>query len=147
MTIRRSLALALAGLLAAGSAPALLAAAQDTGLLSGRATARAQAPYTNYQIQLRDPVTAQIIRTERLDDRGQFNIAALPLSRRYLLELFSVRENRVICTDGPFELTRNSPQRSNLNVCGSNPSALWLLLAGAGAGAAASIAVLKQSGG
>jgi hypothetical protein len=94
---------------------------------------------------MRDPVTAQIVKTGPLNDRGQFNVGTLPLSRRYIVELFSVRENRVICTEGPYSLTPQAPQRLNLNLCAKTPNALWLVLAGAGA--AASIARLKQSGG
>jgi hypothetical protein len=145
MSTRRILALVLATTLAAGSMPGVFAAQQENGSVSGKATSEAKAPYSNYLVQLRDPATAQVIRSGQLTDRGLFTIGSLPLSRRFIVELYNVRENRVVCTEGPYLLVPQDATRTNIDInCGTSP-AWWLLLAGAGA--AASIATLTASGG
>jgi hypothetical protein len=148
MSSRRLLAAALAASLAVGSVPGAFAAGQqqENGTISGKATSEAKPPFNNYMVQLRDPVTAQVVRTGQLNDRGLFTISGVPVSRRVLVELFNVRENRVVCTEGPYLLTPTDQARTNIDInCGTSPAAWWLLLAGAGA--AASIATLTASGG
>jgi hypothetical protein len=146
MSTRRILAMALASALVVGSVPRTSAAGQETGTISGKATSEAQRPYSNYLVQLRDPATAQVVKTAQLNDQGLFNFTALPLSQRYVVELLNVRENRVVCTEGPYVLSPAVRARQNIDVnCGTNPAAWWLLVAGAGA--AAGVAVLTASGG
>jgi uncharacterized protein YfaS (alpha-2-macroglobulin family) len=66
------------------------------------------------------------------------------LSRRIQVELFNSKDNKVVCTEGPYTLNDKQITKSvNIN-CG-NDTARWVLLAVAGAGAAA--AVTSGSGG
>jgi hypothetical protein len=145
MSTRRILAMALAASLVAGSVPGAFAAGQENGTISGKAS-EAKPPYSDYLVQLRDPATAQVVKTAQLSDQGAFTFTALPTSRRFVVELLNVRQNRVVCTEGPYVLTTAQTSRANVDInCGTSPAAWWLLLAGAGA--AAGIATLTASGG
>jgi hypothetical protein len=142
MSIRRILALALAMSMAAVSLP-VLAAGQANGAISGKATHEAKAPYSDYTVRLRDVATGTIAKTTQLDPRGDFAFADVALSQRFAVELFSTRDNKVVCTEGPYALTTALPNLSKVDInCGVNPAAWWLAAAG---GAAAAIAVGVQS--
>lgn len=144
MSIRRSLALALALGLAGGTLPIVLSAApQDNGVIAGKATDEAKKPYSDYTVRLRDVVTGQIATTVPLNAQGRFSFSAVALSTRYLVELFSTKQNKVVCTEGPYTLTTNAVSKTDVNInCGTNPAAWWLAAAG---GAAALIAVAVRS--
>jgi hypothetical protein len=143
MSIRRSVALALALSMAVGTAPALVTlAAQGAGKIMGRATDEAKKPYTDYSVLLRDIASGQVVSTVPLDPQGLFTFAGVDLARKFQVELFSTKDNKVVCTEGPYTLTdKQTTKPVNIN-CGNN-SALWLLAAGAGA--AAAIALAEQS--
>jgi hypothetical protein len=144
MSIRRSLALALTLGLAAGTLPTVLSAApQQTGVIAGKATDEAKKPYSNYTVRLRDVVAGQIATTVPLDPQGRFSFNAVTLATRYLVELFSTKDNKVVCTEGPYTLTASALNKTDVNInCGTNPAAWWLAAAG---GAAALIAVAVRS--
>lgn len=140
MSIRRTVAFALALTLAAGTVPALLAAPQSgAGILSGKADA-AKKPYTDYKVQVRDVTTGQIVTSAALDQEGRFAFNGLGLPGRYVLEL--VNANKVTCTAGPYALSTPSfVSKTDVNIaCGGN-AALWLLAAAGGAAAAIAFAV------
>jgi hypothetical protein len=144
MVIRRGVAAGLAALLTIGVAPAF--AQQPTGSLSGKATDEAKKPYVNYAVQLRDAESGQLIGTTPLDAKGLFSFANLDLSRRFLVELYQVKDKKVICTEGPYPLSPAAANRSNVNIdCGAAPAALWLLAAGAGTVAAVAVATESAS--
>jgi hypothetical protein len=118
------------------------------GALAGKATAEAQQPYTeNYRVQLRDPASGAIVGTpQALDAQGRFSFTSLETNRRYLVELFLVKENRVVCTEGPFQLTTTRVSLTDIDIdCGKKPLALWLLAAGAGTAAVIAIATRSAS--
>ena len=130
--------------LAFSSSPVLpvIAAAQDTGVLAGKATDKAKQPYSDYTLRIRNTSSPSIIKTVPLDAKGTFSFEALPLSQSYLIELYNVKNNTIICTEGAFTLNNTMMTKTDINVdCGKSPTA-WLLAAGAGA---AIIAATTQS--
>jgi len=147
MRSRRILAAAVAGLLALGSIPALAqqAAQVATGVISGRATDEAKQPYSDYAVQLRDAATGRVVSAQPLNAQGQFAFSSVELSRRYLVELMNTRENKLVCTEGPYFLSSPTMvSKTDVNVdCGKAPAALWLLVAGAGT--AGAIAIVTRS--
>lgn len=144
MSTRRILTLALALSFAVGTLPvALSAAPQSNGVISGKATDEAKKPYSDYTVRLRDVTTGQLASTVPLDTQGRFSFSSVALSTRYLVELFNVKDSKVVCTEGPYTLTSTALTRTDVNInCGTNPAAWWLAAAG---GAAALIAVAVRS--
>jgi hypothetical protein len=63
------------------------------------------------------------------------------------VELYSTTENRVKCTEGPFNLTAVNPAVTNIDIeCGmKKETAAWLLAAAAGAAAVAAVATQSAS--
>lgn len=147
MNAQRTVALALAVVMAAGtSIVAQQGVAATRGVLAGRATDEARQPYSDYAVQVRDAATGQVVGTQPLNTQGQFSFAGMENARRYLVELYRVRENRVMCTEGPFVLSSALPSKVDVNIeCGRAPAALWLLAAGAGAAAFIGIATRSAS--
>jgi hypothetical protein len=144
MTTRRIVATGLAVLLACGASPLL--AQQANGSLTGKATDEARQPYSDYQVQLRDAATGQVVSTVPLNAQGQFSFSNLQLSRRFLVELYHARESRVVCTEGPYTLAATATSRTDVNIdCGKAPAAWWLLAAGAGTAAAVALATNSAS--
>ena len=145
MSTRRILTIALTAALAFGAVPSNLLARQENGLLAGKATSEAKKPFTDYVVQLRDPQSAQIVKTTTLGAQGQFSFTGVLLSRRLVVELKNTKTNKVVCTEGPYVLTQTQLSRTDVDInCGASP-AWWLLAAAAGAGAG--VAVLTASGG
>lgn len=127
--------------MAMGLAPHVLA---QQGTISGRATSEARRPYTDYTVQLVDVSNRQITGTVPLDDKGQFAFTSVAVDKQYLVHLYSVKENRIVCTEGPYALVApNALRKTDVNIACGKPAALWLLAAGAGV--AATVAVANQS--
>jgi hypothetical protein len=128
---RQVMAASLAGVLAVGGAPVLLA---QQGAISGKATDEAHKPYPDYSVRLREPQSGQIFGTQPLDQQGRFAFSALTLGQSYIVELIdTTKNNRVVCTEGPFGLSQQQANRSDVNIdCGAPPAALWILAAAAG---------------
>lgn len=146
MSIKRGLALALVVAMAGGSSQALLnAATQATGMIGGKATDEAKKPYSDYSVMLRDVATGQVASTVQLNPQGGFSFGNLELSKRYLVELFSTKANKVVCTEGPYVLSTTLLTKTDVNInCGTNPAA-WLIAAGAGAAAAIALGIRSAS--
>jgi hypothetical protein len=116
----------------------------QTGVISGKANDSAKAPYSDYSIQLRDSSTGQVVSTQALTTQGRFSFSGVQLNRNLVVELVNTKENKIVCTEGPYSLSSTKTTLNEVNVkCGKNP-ALWLLAAGAGT--AAVVAVSVQSG-
>jgi hypothetical protein len=140
--IRRILSASLAASLAVGVSPVLLA---QQGAISGRATSEARRPYTDYNVQLVDTATKQLAGTVPLDDKGLFAFPSVEGDKQYLVQLFSVKENRIVCTEGPYALIApNQLIKNDVNINCGKPVALWLLAAAAGVATTAGVAI--QSG-
>ena len=67
----------------------------------------------------------------------------MSIEQKYQVELFSIKDNKVVCTEGPYELSTTKLSFTDVNInCGTNPAAWWLAAAG---GAAAAIALGVRS--
>lgn len=144
--MKKTLVVALALALTSTSVTPLVAAAQETGVLAGKATDKAKQPYSDYTIRLRNTNSPSIIKTIQLDAQGTFTFDSLALAQSYLVELFSVKDNKVVCTEGPFPLTNALMTKTDVNIdCGKNPTA-WILAAGAGAAIIAAATASNANG-
>jgi hypothetical protein len=144
MSMQRALALTLAISLGTGTLSGTITAApQGDGVIGGKATDEAKKPYSDYTVQLRDVTTGQIATTVPLNPEGRFSFSSLALAKPYLVELYNLKQNKVVCTEGPYALSTKMPSKSDVNInCGTNPAAWWLAAAG---GAAAAIALGVRS--
>ena len=141
----RVVAVGLAVLLAGGAQP-VLAQTPAPGTLAVKATDEAKKPYTDYVVQLRDVNSGQVANTQPIDTQGQFKFLGAEVPGSYLIELVLVKDKKIVCTEGPFNLTPSSPSKMDVNInCGKAPAALWLLVAGAGAATAVAIATRSRS--
>ena len=129
--IRQVMAASLAAVLVLSGSPLVFA---QQGALSGKATDEAKRPYADYSVRVREPQSGQIFGTQALTQDGQFAFTGLTLGQRYIVELIqTTNNNRVVCTEGPFNLNQQRTSIPNVNVdCGVNPNSLWLLAAAAG---------------
>jgi hypothetical protein len=142
MAPQRFLAAGLVALLIAGGSPAL--AQQANGTISGKATDEARKPYSDYSIRFRDAATAQVSGTATLQTDGKFTSDELPLGNRFLVEL--VKDNKVVCTEGPYPLSTGTPSKNDVNIdCGKVPAQHWLLAAAAGTAAAVALTTSSAS--
>jgi hypothetical protein len=140
--IRRFISATLAATLAVGFSPLALA---QQGTISGKATGEAKKPYTDYNVQLVDTGTRQLTATVSLDNNGQFAFSGVPGDKQYLVQLFNLKENKIVCTEGPYALIApDRLSRTDVNINCGKPAALWLLAAAAGL--ATTAAVVTQSG-
>jgi hypothetical protein len=74
--------------------------------------------------------------TTKLDQDGNFALASVdPAS--YLVELLDSK-GKVVCTEGPFDLSKQ-PVRNNVNIECGKPTAWWLLAAAGAAGITAGV--------
>ena len=144
MITRRVLAAATAFFMAVGAAPMM--AQQTAGVLGGKATDEAKQPYRDFSVQLRNPSTGQVVATQPLTEKGQFSFSNVELNQRMLVELVNLKQNKIVCTEGPFVLSAPALNKSDVNIdCGQPPAAVWLLAAGAGAAAAIAIGTRSAS--
>jgi hypothetical protein len=127
--LKAGLAVALIGSLALG--PVHLAAQGGPGLLGGTAKHKAKQPYTDYTVRARDVGQGTIAGTIVLDGAANFSLPSLTLAN-YLVELVD-KKGKVVCTEGPFNLTQAQAQKTNIDIDCGVPPAAWLLVAGAAA--------------
>jgi len=142
MAFRQVIAASLAAMLAVGASPLL---AQQQGSISGRADDEAESPYNEFTVRIVRPETGEIVSSQVLDSEGRFSISSLPISQDLLVELIDTAENNeVVCTEGPFNLSQNLTNLTDVNIdCGGPPAALWIV-AGA-AGLVTAVGILTQS--
>jgi hypothetical protein len=147
MLNRRVVSLALVFSFATGTMPAVFAApqSQGAGIISGKANDEAKKPYTDYKVNLRNVVGGATVSVP-LDQQGRFAFNGLVLPGRYVVELFSVKANKVVCTEGPYALSAPSfVSKTDVNInCGTNP-AVWILAAAGGTAAAIALGVRSAS--
>src|SRR5262245_34499891 len=120
MVIRRVAAVALVTALSVGSVPGVVWAQQPqqgqqggggdrtpqgNGAIGGKATDEAKKPYSDYQVLLRDIRTGQVAQTVPLDQQGLFSFQNLALNTKFLVELYHVQKNKIVCTEGPYQLS------------------------------------------
>ena len=144
MKTRQGLAIALIFSLGAAVAPApLLAGGQQTATISGTAKKEAKKPYTYFSTRARDVQKGQIAATQPLDTSANFSLGGLPPGN-YVVELLN-RNGKVVCTEGPFNLTQQLTKTDVDISCNRVPLAWWLLGAAAAAGITAGVVAATAS--
>lgn len=138
MKTRKTVAIALAVAFGSGllGQPALRAGAQDAAGISGTAKKEAKRPYTDYSVRARNVQLGTVAATVQLDQSGNFALASVDPAN-YLVELLDSK-GKVVCTEGPFDLSKQ-PVRSNVNIECGKPAAWWLLAAAGAAGITAGV--------
>jgi hypothetical protein len=132
----RIVAIGLAFAMAVSAAPAALLAQQST-TLSGTAKDQAKSPYTDYQVRARDVKSGAIAKSIALDGQGDFSLTDLS-TLNYLVELVN-KNGKVVCTEGPFDMSKQAIKSDVVISCGKVPAAWWLLGAAAAAGVTAGV--------
>ena len=144
MKSHRIVAIAVAFALASAAAQAaLFAAGQQTATIAGTAKDEAKKPYTDNSVRARDAASGQIAGMTTLNADGNFSLPALS-SAKYLLELVN-KDGKVVCTEGPFDLTQQMLKNDVVIDCGKVPAAWWLLGAAAAAGITAGVVAANAS--
>lgn len=131
MKIQRFVAKALALAMVLSTTPAALLAQQST-TLSGTAKDEAKKPFSDYTARARDVNTLAIGASVPLDPQGNFSLAGLGTAR-YSVELLN-KEGKVVCTEGPFDLSKQAIKSDVVVDCHGLPAAFWLVGAAAAAG-------------
>ena len=136
---------AIAVAVALASATALIAG-QQTATIAGTAKDEAKKPYTDYTVRARDVATGMIAGNVPLNSDANFSLPDLS-SARYVVELVLHKNNqdKVVCTEGPFDLTQTMLKNDVVIDCDKVPAAWWLLGAAAAAGITAGIVVANNS--
>ncbi len=117
--------------------PTMLFAQQST-TLAGSAKDEAKKPYSDYTVRARDVKAGTISGSGLLDPQGAFSLVGLA-TQNYLVELVN-KKGEVVCTEGPFDLSKQAIKSDVFIDCGKVPVAWWLVGAAAAAGVAAGIA-------
>ena len=150
MKSHRIVAGALAFALASSSAPTALLAQQSTSL-AGTAKDEAKTPYSDYVVRARDIKGGTIGATIPLDGQGGFSLTSLS-AMNYIVELVRVKKDgkdlrpeKIVCTEGPFDLSKQAIKSDVVVDCGKVPVAWWLLGAAAAAGITAGIVAANAS--
>jgi hypothetical protein len=136
MKNKQFVAFALAFTLASTSAPTMLFAQQST-TLAGTAKDEAKKPYTDYTVRARDVKSGTQMPGVALDGQGNFSLTSLS-TENYLVELVN-KNGKVVCTEGPFDLSKQAIKSDVIVDCGKVPAAWWLVGAAAAAGITAGI--------
>lgn len=136
MKNKRFVAIALALTLAGSAVPTALLAQQSTSL-AGTAKDEAKKPYTDYTVRARDVKAGTISGTIPLTSDGGFSLAGLS-TLNYLVELVN-KDGKVVCTEGPFDLSKQAIKSDVVIDCGKIPAAWWLVGAAAAAGITAGV--------
>lgn len=136
MKNERFVAIALAFTLASTAVPTALMAQQSTSL-AGTAKDEAKKPFTEYSVRARDVKAGSIAGTIPLDAQGGFSLTGLS-TNNYLVELLN-KDGKVVCTEGPFDLSKQAIKSDVIVDCGKIPAAWWLVGAAAAAGITAGI--------
>ena len=81
-----------------------------------------------------------------LDPQGLFSFQNLAMNTKFLVELYHVQKNKIVCTEGPYQLSSTLITKMDVNInCGTNPALWWILAAGAGTAGAIAVAVASAS--
>jgi hypothetical protein len=145
MTFRRLLSLGLAVALAT-VAPTMAQQTTPPGTVAGRVTGEARKPYADYTVQLRDTETGQVVRTGAVDAEGRFSFDKLDTARTLLVELYHVKEQEIVCTEGPYPFEAGRTAWFNVVVdCGMAPAAWWIMAASAGTVSAVTLLTVSAS--
>jgi hypothetical protein len=121
----------------------LAAGGQQNATISGTARKEAKKPYADFTTRARNVQDGQVAGTALLDQDANFSLPGLPPAT-YVVELLN-HDGKVVCTEGPFNLTQQ-PVKSDVNIsCNKVPAAWWLLGAAAAAGVTAGVVTANAS--
>lgn len=137
MRMRQILVRTLVVALASVSMPAGQAAQNGPASIAGTAKDEAKKPYTDYSVRARTIQQGLVAMTATLDTDGAFALVGLAQAS-YLVELLN-RDGKVVCTEGPFDLTKQATRTDVVVNCAKVPVAWWLLGAAAAAGVTAGV--------
>ena len=142
MRLRQFVAMALAAAMAA--VPILAQQAPPSVTISGIAKKEAKKPYTDYTTRARDVQSGVIAGTATTaDPDANFTIAGLPPAN-YVVELLN-KDGKIVCTEGPYDITKTFMKNDVDISCNKVPAAWWLLGIAAAAGITAGVVVANQS--
>jgi hypothetical protein len=110
--------------------------AQDPGSIAGTAKKEARKPFTDYTVRARNVAQGSIAATVKLDTEGNFTMSGINPAN-YLVELLDAK-GKVVCTEGPFDLSKQ-PSKTGVNIECGKPAAWWLLAAAGAAGITAGV--------
>ena len=148
MMMQRFVAKTLVVSIALSSLPAAAFAQQGTArppagqygqstTLAGTAKDEAKKPYSDYTARARDVKAGTIGGSTPLDTQGAFSLIGLT-TQNYLVELLN-KDGKVVCTEGPFDMSKQAIKSDVVVDCGGIPAAWWLVGAAAAAGITAGI--------
>jgi hypothetical protein len=146
MVVRRSVVALIVLQMVSGSA-GNLARAEGTpiGVIAGRATDQVKKPYADYVVRVREVKGGDVVASAPLDPQGRFSVGSLRLTTRYVVELYSERQAKLVCTEGPYTLNVVASSKTDVNInCGGSSAAWWL--ASAIGATTAVIAAVTESG-
>lgn len=142
MMMRQIVATALAATMAA--VPILAQQAPPSVSLNGKAKKEAKKPYTDYTTRARNVQTGEIAGTAtNADPDANFTITGLPPAN-YVLELLN-KDGKVVCTEGPYDMTKEFLKDDIDISCNKVPAAWWLLGVAAAAGITAGVVIATDS--
>jgi hypothetical protein len=145
MLVAAGLAAVMAG------APILAQQGTPTVTLSGIAKKEAKKPYVdkntnvpNYTTRARNVQSGEIAGTTgNTDPDANFTLTNLPPAN-YVVELLN-KDGKVICTEGPFDMTKQFLKNDIDISCNKVPAAWWLLGVAAAAGITAGVVIANAS--
>ena len=111
--------------------------------LAGTAKDEAKKPYSEYTARARDVKAGTIGGSTPLDAQGAFSLIGLT-TQNYLVELLN-KDGKVVCTEGPFDMSKQAIKSDVVVDCGGIPAAWWLVGAAAAAGITAGIVAANGS--
>jgi hypothetical protein len=112
--------------------------AQANGTLAGTAKDEAKKPYADYTVRARDVQQGTIATATPLDQDAKFRLGSLQPAH-YVVELVN-KDGKVVCSEGPFNLTQQNLAKDNIDIsCRHVPAAWWLLGAAAAGGITAGV--------
>src|SRR5204863_10069047 len=105
--------------------------------LAGTAKDEAKQPFTDYTVRARDVNAGTQTPAQALDAQGNFALTGLTTAN-YLVELLN-KKGKVVCTEGPFDLSKQAIKSDVVIDCNEVPASWWLIGAAAAAGITAGI--------
>ena len=124
--------------------PIIAQQAPPTATISGKAKKEAKKPYTDFTTRARNVQTGEIAGTAtNADPDANFSITGLPPAN-YVLELLN-KDGKIVCTEGPFDLTQTFVRNDVDISCNKVPAAWWLLGVAAAAGITAGVVIATRA--
>jgi hypothetical protein len=146
MRLRQLVATALAATMAA--VPIIAQQGPPTVTISGVAKKEAKKPYSNYTTRARNVQNGEIAgAATNADPDANFTLSNLPPAT-YVIELLRVEKDgdiKIVCTEGPYDMTQTFVKNDVDISCNKIPVAWWLLGLASTAGLTAGVVVAEVS--